>query len=365
MAALKPVPLCVVCAQPAEKLKCVKCKTPYCSVACQTVDWKERGHKKECKRLIKANAATAAKGASEDKVSAPAPSLKLKVVPPVVDGPARGRADVARAKATAAAATAQATTSPAPEPEHWLGTPRCPVCLEDWDVNAPPTILLCCCQNLCNKCADLMIQKKLPCPLCRTSYPESTKEGMALLRRNVEKECPEAIRHLGSIYSRGQFGLVPSPKKAARLFQRAADLGNVEAMLNVGVAHMNGSGVKLDKKKAVKYYRMAADRGMPNAQFALGMCYDNGNGVAQDYAEATRLYKLAAGKRLTDAEHNLGIMYNDGCGGARDAANAARCFERAAAKGHKEAKHCLAILREHAQGPPVLTQSRVLSWRYG
>ena len=32
---------CHVCAQPAEKLKCVKCKTPYCSVACQTVDWKE------------------------------------------------------------------------------------------------------------------------------------------------------------------------------------------------------------------------------------------------------------------------------------------------------------------------------------
>ena len=57
------VPRCVVCAQPARKLKRVKCETPCCSVACQSVDWKpeERGHKKECKRLVKANAAAAAK----------------------------------------------------------------------------------------------------------------------------------------------------------------------------------------------------------------------------------------------------------------------------------------------------------------
>lgn len=41
---------CVVCARPAEKLKCIKCKTPYCSAACQLMDWKERGHKATCKR---------------------------------------------------------------------------------------------------------------------------------------------------------------------------------------------------------------------------------------------------------------------------------------------------------------------------
>ena len=44
-------------AQPAtvtrKKLNCVKCKTPYCSVQCQTLDWKERGHKKECKKLVR------------------------------------------------------------------------------------------------------------------------------------------------------------------------------------------------------------------------------------------------------------------------------------------------------------------------
>ena len=55
--------MCVVCAQPATKLKCVKCRTPYCSVQCQTVDWKERGHKRECKRLVKVSGEAVAKSA--------------------------------------------------------------------------------------------------------------------------------------------------------------------------------------------------------------------------------------------------------------------------------------------------------------
>ena len=96
---------CVVCAQPAYKLKCVKCKTPYCSVACQTVDWKERGHKKECERLVKAYAAATVRGgAPGDEAPTTPPLPKPKAAPPVVDGPARGRADVARARAAAAAA---------------------------------------------------------------------------------------------------------------------------------------------------------------------------------------------------------------------------------------------------------------------
>ena len=108
----KGVPLCVVCAQPASKLKCIRCKIPYCSISCQTEDWKKRGHKKTCKRLVKEKAEAAAAGdVSRDEAGTPPPSLKLKAAPPVVDGPARGRADVARAKAAAAAPTA--TDAPA------------------------------------------------------------------------------------------------------------------------------------------------------------------------------------------------------------------------------------------------------------
>ena len=83
-----------------------------------------------------------------------------------------------------------------------------------------------------------------------------------MLRRHVENDNPAAIRHLGWNYERGDLGLKPSHKKAARLYQRAADLGDVMAMFNLGFTYEHGRGVKLDKKKAAKYYRMAADRGL-------------------------------------------------------------------------------------------------------
>ena len=335
---------CSVCAQPS-RLNCAKCKVPYCSVACQTLDWK-RSHKATCKRLVKENAEAAAKGAggaARDEAPTPPPSPKEKAAPPVVDGPARGRADVARAKAAAAAATA--TDAATPEPEHPFGSTRCPVCLDDWDVNGDTRMTLCCCKTVCEPCAKKLISASLPCPLCRTLYSKSVEEALARLRRHVENDNPAAVRQLGGCYRDGAYGLVPSHKKAARLYQRAAELGDVLAMYNLGVFYSSGEGVKLDKKKAVKYYRMAVDRGFANAQYNLGVCFERGTGVAQDYAEAIRFYKLAADQGHTKAECNMGLMYATGRGVARDLAEAIRWFERAAAKGYETAKACLAELR--------------------
>ena len=112
-----------------------------------------------------------------------------------------------------------------------------------------------------------------------------------MLRRNVENDNPTAICYLGSCYETGRYGLVPSHKKAARLYQRAVALGDVVAMYNLGVVYDCGNGVKLDKKKAVKYYRMAADRGHATAQCHLGICFEYGYGVVQDDTEAFRYYK--------------------------------------------------------------------------
>ena len=134
-----------------------------------------------------------------------------------------------------------------------------------------------------------------------------------MIRRHAEAGNPQAIRHLGHAYKHGEFGLVPSHKKAARLWQRAADLGDLNATFNVGSTYLKGegrsaasrlaargvavsrpTGVKLDKRKAVRYWRVAADRGLSRAQFNLGLCFRRGDGIAVDDAEAVRLWTLAA-----------------------------------------------------------------------
>jgi len=195
------------------------------------------------------------------------------------------------------------------------------------------------------------------CPFCRVPAPTSGKEALKMLRQNVDKGYPTAIRHLGTCYSLGYSGVVQSYKKATRLFQRAADLGNVNAMNQVGFAHQHGNGVKIDKKKMIKYYRMAADLGYERAQFNVANCYYNGEGVARDFVEAARIYKLASDHGHTDSEYALGQMHERGHEvAAADIVEATGWYERAAAKGHKGA---IGALKREASAA-ALVQIRLL-----
>ena len=49
-----------------------------------------------------------------------------------------------------------------------------------------------------------------------------------------------------------------------------------------------------DAAEAARYYRLAAEQGDADAQLDLGICYEHGQGVAQDWAEAVRYYRQAA-----------------------------------------------------------------------
>jgi TPR repeat protein len=156
----------------------------------------------------------------------------------------------------------------------------------------------------------------------------------------VENEVPEAISHLGCAYRRGLYGLVKSEKKAAKIYRRGVELGDVVAMINLGTLYENGSGVKLDKKKAERLYRAAADRGDAIAQNNLGALLD----TEQKFEEAFRYYTLAANQGETLAENSLGCCYLWGEGTEVDVGKARYWFERAAAKGHEKARGNLAEL---------------------
>ncbi|EGB03005.1 hypothetical protein AURANDRAFT_16041, partial [Aureococcus anophagefferens] len=170
--------------------------------------------------------------------------------------------------------------------------------------------------------------------------PENTAENLARLRRHVENEVPEAITHLGNAYRVGRFSLVKSDKKAGKIYRRAVELGDVDAMVFLGEMHELGSGVKLDKKKAAWLFRMAADRGDADAQNNLGLLLSS----EEKHEEAFRYYALAANQGLTAGETNLGMCYGHGEGTEVDFGKARYWFERAAAKGEEQAIANLALL---------------------
>ena len=140
------------------------------------------------------------------------------------------------------------------------------------------------------------------------------------------------------MYHFGRMGLVKSDKKAAKIYRRAVELGDVDAMQSLAEMYGKGLGVKLDKKKAERLYRTAADRGDATAQNNLAFLLD----AEERFEEAFRYYALAADQGCTSAEKNLGICYMIEEGTEVDLGKARYWFERAAAKGNEKAINALA-----------------------
>jgi hypothetical protein len=336
--------LCTICGKKA-KGPCKGCgTTAYCSTDCQRIDWRDRGHREACKKIQDERAAARAEAPT------PPPS------PPrdVVYGPApRSHADEVRARIAAEheAARARREANPDPEPTSARRGARCPICMEDWDVNVSSMLKTCCCRSICQSCAVKLHKQNQPCALCRSPAPKSLAEVQARLRRHVENEVPEAITHFAAAHLNGKYGIKKSSKKAAKLYKRAVELGNVDAMVSLASLYVRGDGVKLDEKKAEQLYRMAADRGDAIAQNNLACALIRNDRDMKETAneisvsqEAFQLDLLSAEQGYTQAEALIGAFYLAGSGVPQNLEVARRWLARAAAKGDEDAKRDLARL---------------------
>jgi len=272
----------------------------YCSTACQRIDWRDRGHREACKKIRRERAADAARAEASTPPSPPRD---------VVYGPApRSRADEVRARIAAEHEAARARREANPEeraerqpygPKHGS---RCPICCEDWDVNESPSFFSCCCGAICDSCAKKADFTQ--CPLCRTPEANDDFEHLARIRRHVENEVPDAIKVLGDFYRHGLNGLVVNTKKAAKIYKRGVQLGNLASMLNLGCLYINGDGVKHDEKKATQLWTMAADRGDAVSQYYLGRLAESSGRID----EAKRWYGLAASQGYRCAANAFGHL---------------------------------------------------------
>jgi hypothetical protein len=206
--ALKLRLTCTICGEKA-KLNCPCGTTQYCSTDCQRVDWRDRGHRKACKKIRDERAAEAAHADAPTPLPSPPKGI--------VYGPApRSHADEVRARIAAEheAARERREANPEPVPLSARFGSRCPVCFEGWDVSNKNTVLRSCCmRSICLSCSKKV--KRNPCPLCRAPFPSGPDEVLARLRRHVENEVPEAVHHLGLVYRDGDFGIAKPSVGAA------------------------------------------------------------------------------------------------------------------------------------------------------
>ena len=330
---------CRICGIDSGVRACQGCGTvAYCSTDCQRIDWRDRGHRKACKKIQNERAEEAARASAPN----PPPSPPKQVF----YGPApRSHADEVRARIAAEHEAARLRREANPEPELLearFGS-RCPICLEEWDVNAEWVLRCCCCRKVCLSCEGKIGTDA--CPLCRVPLAKNDAENLARLRRHVENEVPEAIVRLALAYRDGDINLdiVKSEKKSAKLMKRAVQLGSVVAMEALGTSYYNGIGVKQDTKKAMRLIRIAADKGhVPSMHnLGIGLCKEG------KMEEGFSFMKRSAELGYIESWDKLAYLYAAGLGVEVDVEEAKRWYERAAEKGHAASIAALEKLRSH------------------
>ncbi|EIJ42674.1 TPR repeat-containing protein [Beggiatoa alba B18LD] len=207
---------------------------------------------------------------------------------------------------------------------------------------------------------------------------------------NARKAFTEAIHRgenaalidLAQLYETGK-GTTVDLKKAAALYEEAAQRGLKEAQYKIGILYADGIGVSQNPTHALYWLNKAeanghpdaanirgkverylrnnytedfrktqemAESGRADAQYKLGMMYRDGIGTVKNLVRATEWLKKSAEQGLFDAQAKLGVMYYEGLGIAPDPVEAFHWTKLAAEQGYAPSQALLATMYRDGRG---------------
>ena len=129
--------------------------------------------------------------------------------------------------------------------------------------------------------------------LAETWWKKSAAAGNSLAQFN-----------LGYLHFRGVLG-AQDFAKAREYWTKAAGQKQADALFGLGVMDSNGLDGATDRKAAFKNYQGAAVLGHPLAEYELGLAYLEGRGVKADKQKAREFLRKAADKGLLEAVNAL------------------------------------------------------------
>ena len=165
-----------------------------------------------------------------------------------------------------------------------------------------------------------------------------------------------------------------SNKVAFDWFSRAASQGDADAIWQIAIMTYGGLGTSKDPQSAMQHHRKAAELGQIEAMYNLGMAYADGNAGPKDYASALRWLNKAVAHEgqygsnpvRSQAQNALGTLYENGNGVATDLLIAYALYSLAAAAGDLNAKESLSRVAQLLK-PEQLVEAQGLSrvWKPG
>ncbi len=160
---------------------------------------------------------------------------------------------------------------------------------------------------------------------------------------NIEAQC-----NLGLIYKKGSINIIDFGK-AKYWYQKAAESGHNVAQVNLGCMYEDGLGGEECLEKAKHYYQLSADQGNSNAMFNLAILYKN----EKDYINAFELFEKSAKLGDEDAQYNVGMMYYDGNGVDKDEKLSFKWMKKSAKRGLVHAQYQLAVKYHYGRGVKI------------
>lgn len=104
----------------------------------------------------------------------------------------------------------------------------------------------------------------------------------------------QSMLNIGCVYHWHSKETLENFFNAMGWYKKAADLGNIVAIRNIGFLYLHGKGVPQDEAKAFELIKQAADKGNVYATYCTGILYYNGNGVQKDGYKALEWFRKAA-----------------------------------------------------------------------
>lgn len=101
---------------------------------------------------------------------------------------------------------------------------------------------------------------------------------------------------------------------AANEWTVAAQKGDPNAEVNLGVLYAKGRGVPMDLGQAMNLYTLAADQGNSLAQYLLAEMYAKGWGLPDNNAQTMRLTQMLSTQGNADAANAAGSLSETGIG---------------------------------------------------
>jgi TPR repeat protein len=228
-------------------------------------------------------------------------------------------------------------------------------------------------------------------------------QAIEWFKSSAENGKVEAMVELAKLYAKTSNEKNDGGKKAVRLLEKAAKLGDAEAFYQLGLIYEFGEGQEQSDERAFDYYRLAAKLEHLNAHVKLAIAYQFGYGTEksirlaieslrfvqkntedeqikeyasqilgstyydfamqqQDSVKKFKLLQLAAENDFADAETAIADAYKTGEGVEQDAFAALEWYEKAASKDNVYAMEAIGYLYMDAIGDIQRDYKKAFEW---